>query len=69
MKKKKAQLMILSHKYLCELPVSAEPAVLGIRTVKTGVLWVFMHVQNKRGFEMVFPTDAKVTLPDRRKPH
>ena len=43
--------------------------MLGIRTVKTGVLWVFMPVQKKRGFEMVFPTDAKVTLPDRRKPH
>lgn len=52
-KKKIGQLMILSHKYLCKLPVSAELAVLRIRTVKTGVPWVFMHVQ-KRDFEIIF---------------
>lgn len=61
--------MIPSHKYLCKLPVSAELAVLGIRTVKTGVPWVFMHVQKKRDFEIIFLTDAEVTLSDRRKPH
>lgn len=40
---------------------------MGIRTVKAGVQWVFMHVQKKRDFEMIFPTDAEVTLSDRRK--
>lgn len=69
MKKKIAQLMILSHKYLYELPVSAELAGLGIRAGKTEVPWVFMHIRKKRDFEMIFPTDAKVTLSDTRKPH
>lgn len=39
---------------------------MGIRTAKAGVPWVFMHVE-KWDFEMIFPTDAEVTLSDRRK--
>lgn len=41
---------------------------MGIGTVKTGAPSLSMHVLKKRASKMVFPTDAKAALSDRRKP-